>query len=211
MDKIRNMLYGFPYVVISLLFCFYTRYVQRKQLALWKIATLYCTALTPQTSSNVIFYIITGTLKTSWWWHRKSEHFSHYVKVWRKKNIPDPAPAEKQLAETSPKAGGSNSLEFNLLHAWAATGTRKSCARFCKLGCENNNKERRCSLNVYSMESNKQRRLSSSCSGSHCWQRPGWTRLWAAVQVSVSLGQISANLIWSQENTPEVQLHVSLS
>ena len=33
------------------------------------------------------------------------------------KNIPDPAPAEKQLAETSPKTGGSNSLELNLLHA----------------------------------------------------------------------------------------------
>lgn len=30
---------------------------------------------------------------------------------------PDLAPAEKQLAETSPKTGGSNSLELNLLHA----------------------------------------------------------------------------------------------
>lgn len=35
----------------------------------------------------------------------------------KKKYIPDPAPAEKQLAETSPKTGGSNSLELNLLHA----------------------------------------------------------------------------------------------
>ena len=42
---------------------------------------------------------------------------SAILSMFEGKNIPDPAPAEKQLAETSPKTGGSNSLELNLLHA----------------------------------------------------------------------------------------------
>lgn len=42
---------------------------------------------------------------------------SAILSTFKGKNIPDPAPAEKQLAETSPKTGGSNSLELNLLHA----------------------------------------------------------------------------------------------
>ena len=66
---------------------------------------------------------------------------SAILSMFEGKNIPDPAPAEKQLAETSPKTGGSNSLELNLLHAWAATGTIKRCARFCWPGCENQKKK----------------------------------------------------------------------
>lgn len=42
---------------------------------------------------------------------------SAILSMFEETNIPDPAPAEKQLAETSPKTGGSNSLELNLLHA----------------------------------------------------------------------------------------------
>lgn len=136
---------------------------------------------------------------------------SAILSMFEETNIPDPAPAEKQLAETSPKTGGSNSLELNLLHAWAATGTRKSYARFCRPGCKNNNKKiRSCSSNLFSVESDKLRGLPSSSLASHCWQRPGWTRRWAAEQVSVTLGQTNANLIGSQEDTSKIQPHTCL-
>lgn len=42
---------------------------------------------------------------------------SAILSMFEEKHIPDPVPAEKQLAETSPKTGGPNSLELNLLHA----------------------------------------------------------------------------------------------
>ena len=104
---------------------------------------------------------------------------SAILSTFKGKNIPDPAPAEKQLAETSPKTGGSNSLELNLLHAWAATGTRKCCARFCWPGCENKKKkEEETFFEPLLSGVGQAQGLSSSSLKGHCWPRPGWTRYW---------------------------------
>lgn len=71
-------------------------------------------------------------------------------------------------------------------------------------------KIRRYSLNSYSLASDKLWGLSFSDLGSHCWQRPGWPKCWAAEQTSAPLGHINANFAWGRENTPKIQTHACL-
>lgn len=66
---------------------------------------------------------------------------SAILSMFEGKNIPDPAQAEKQVAETSPKTGGSNSLKLNLLHAWATPGTRKTLQDFAGQGVRTKEKK----------------------------------------------------------------------